>query len=341
MTSKLAEWLVEDDLLLPSGLALEQCSSTATAAYKARGYQGERMADLSAGLGVDAYYLARKFKDWHINEPQADLLAYTRHNFAVLGQAAHFYQSTAREVLDRLPPLDLLYLDPSRRSNQSTKVYRLEDCQPEIIPEQERLKQKARHILLKLSPMLDLTELRQKIADISALTVLAYRGEVKELLVEITAENAPPVPPITAVHLTTAGEIQEYRALTGSHVPVELGPPEQYLYEPHGALFKAGLMDHIAQRFKLKKLHPQSHLYTSSHYYSDFQGKVWELIELTHVKNKALKGQRFNVLTRNYPQKASVLAERLRLKPARDRFLIGTTLADGSSVLLVAKWLNL
>ena len=58
---KIPSWAATEGILYPRHLSMEQCSSEITALYKASLVGGESFTDLTAGLGVDCSFLARRF----------------------------------------------------------------------------------------------------------------------------------------------------------------------------------------------------------------------------------------------------------------------------------------
>ena len=78
LAGKVPSWTAHEDLLFPTRLPLEQCSSEATARYKAEvvrncGGVRKRMADLTGGLGVDCAFLAPLFEQVDYVERQEGL----------------------------------------------------------------------------------------------------------------------------------------------------------------------------------------------------------------------------------------------------------------------------
>ena len=60
---KIPSWAACEGLVYPPHLSMEQCSSEATAIYKARiAGKGRLFVDLTAGFGVDAAFIARGFQ---------------------------------------------------------------------------------------------------------------------------------------------------------------------------------------------------------------------------------------------------------------------------------------
>ncbi len=83
---------------------------------------------------------------------------------------------------DLKQPLDLIYLDPARRDTQKNKVFRLEDCTPDILTHLDHLLEYSPNILLKTSPMLDLQLGLRQLKKVTEIHVVAVNNEVKEIL---------------------------------------------------------------------------------------------------------------------------------------------------------------
>ena len=71
--AKLPSWASEPDLFYPRHLSMEQCSSEATALYKAGLVEGDSFTDLTGGFGVDCSFLSRRFRTSHYVERQSEL----------------------------------------------------------------------------------------------------------------------------------------------------------------------------------------------------------------------------------------------------------------------------
>ena len=84
--TKLPSWAARDGIIYPPHLSMEQCSSEATAIYKAQiAGKGQRFVDLTAGFGVDAAFIAKGFQQAIIIEQQEKLCAITSGNYRQLG----------------------------------------------------------------------------------------------------------------------------------------------------------------------------------------------------------------------------------------------------------------
>ncbi|MFC2124398.1 hypothetical protein ACFLU5_06270 [Bacteroidota bacterium] len=108
---------------------------------------------------------------------------------------------------------------------------------------------------------------------------------------------------------------------------VAFDKPLNFLYEPNAAILKAGAFRLFANRFNLKKLHPNSHLYTSSILNSDVPGRRFRIKKFEPFKGgKQFKGlNKANISTRNFRITTEDLRNRLGLKEGGSEFLYFTT----------------
>ncbi len=177
---KLPSYAAAECILPPR--AFEQASSEATAAHKA--IEGERVLDLTCGLGVDALFLARRFRRVVTLERDAVLAAVARENFARLGCTnVEVVNAPAEEYLAREGlRFDWVYADPDRRSDAGRKLVRLEECSPDVVALRPRIRAAAARLCLKNSPLFDVGEALRLFPD-SRVEVLSLGGECKEVVV--------------------------------------------------------------------------------------------------------------------------------------------------------------
>ena len=161
---KLPEWVANADLIFPATISLEQSSSEETARSKADHLSGEAMIDLTGGFGVDCYYLCANFGKAIYCEQNEELAAIAEHNLNMLAPGK--FEVVSGDGLDFLQKtelqFDLIYADPARRGSGNQKLYKLQDCQPDVVNAWELMKRKCNRILLKVSPMLGRNSLRFK-----------------------------------------------------------------------------------------------------------------------------------------------------------------------------------
>lgn len=343
---KLPEHFAKEEILYPVTQSMEQCSSSFTAAYKASLVKGESMADLSGGFGVDTFAFARHFRHCAYIEPQADLCDIVRHNATVFGlDNIAILQGTMEERLEDIGTVDWLYVDPSRRDSHGRRVVTLEACTPDLTQCLPQLRAHARTgLLAKLSPLIDLDSTLRQLPDTEEIHVVAVNGECKEVLFLLRFDQQSPQTPvrITAANIVNGVPgifvfTREEEAEAHPELAAHLG---NYLYEPNAAILKAGAFKCLATRLGIQKLHPHSHLYTSSNFLPDFPGRIFNVKEQIPFGKHAAAAvaaitDKANVSVRNFPLTAEELKMRLKLKDGSDYYLMGTTLSGGDKVLLL------
>ena len=193
---KLPAWAAREGLIYPPHLSMEQCSSEATAQLKADIVarlcpERRLLADLTGGFGVDFSYLARGFDKAVYVERQEKLCAIARHNLVLLGLTqAEVVCADSTEYLERMVPVDLIFVDPARRDSHGGRTFAIADCVPDVIALRPLLVRKARRLLLKLSPMLDWHKAVEDVGAVTDVFVVAVDGECKELLLLVQPGHA-------------------------------------------------------------------------------------------------------------------------------------------------------
>ena len=337
--AKLPAWAAVEEVVYPVRLSMEQCSSEATARYKASLVEGVRLADLTGGFGIDCSYMAERFDETTYVERNAELCRIAKHNFALLGKSIRVVHAESEETLAVLPHQDWIFVDPARRDGAGNKVVSLSDCEPDVCRLESLLLQRASRIMVKCSPMLDISLAMSELKSVNEVHVVAANNECKELLLVLGSEARGEVP-IHAINLQ--GERTQRFVYTAQeeagavcHYTATLG---NYLYEPNSALMKAGCYRLPAVRWGLSKLHRNTHLYTSDTLVSDFPGRVFKVEKVCGFGKKELKAlgcKRANLAVRNFPEHVDVLKKRLKISDGGSVYLFATTLDDDTRVLVV------
>ncbi len=346
---KLPTWYNSPGIIFPQGLSIEQASSEVTAKYKSSVIEAALIeekkiltgADLTGGLGIDSYFLSRVASHLDYVEPNADLLETTKHNHSTLGaRNISYHQTTADQFLLNIGPLDFIYLDPSRRRH-SKKVYHFTDCEPDVTLLLDALLDKSSTILIKTSPLLDLHQGFGELRQVSRIYVISVENECKEVLF-LLQRGAGGDPLIQAVDLSRIGAVIDSSSFTWSeekNSTVEFSSPLEFLYEPNAALLKSGAFKWVGQHASVKKLAPNTHLYTNADQ-KNFPGRIFRITE--HVKlDKKLK-DRFkngyaNILTRNYPMSVEGIKKKTGLREGGERYLIAAQSEKEKHVMIAER----
>ncbi len=371
---KLPRWASAEGLLwFPPRLSMEQCSSELTALYKQQlverllpREQRGSMADLTGGFGIDFSYIAPLFAHSTYVERQSVLCDIARHNLPLLGlPEAEVVEGDCVQQMSHtgsaLPlQTDLLFMDPARRDTAGRKTVALEDCTPNVVEMQTLLLSRARFLILKLSPMLDISLALRALRGVVEVHVVSVKGECKELLLVLRgeqggAESACVEGTVASCEQNPEGITYHCVNLDASDAPLcctqaersvapvimqaEALSPSCYLFEPNASVLKVGCQDLLCQRYGVAKLHPCSNLFVGPHPVDGFPGRQFSIVAVSDFGKKGLKRlladvQQANLTTRNFPTSVADLRKKLKLREGGDTYLFATTLSDGSHALI-------
>jgi 16S rRNA G966 N2-methylase RsmD len=324
-------FLLKDGIIFPPQLNLEQSSSDKTAVYKSKILEGKKFIDLTSGFGIDAYYLSENFDDITLVEQNPELLQIVEHNWTVLGKKAKFINQRLENFLsENTEDFDVVYLDPARRDHQKNKVFLLEDLSPNILEIQEKLLSVSQQVVIKLSPLIDLKYLVSVLKNISRIDIIAVKNDVKEIVVFLSKENSESIQ-CHCINLESGESDFQFQFGEEENAFAEYAEPEKFIYIPNNTLLKAGIFNLISEKFNLKKLHPNSHIYTSNKRIDSFPGRIFEM-EVIDGKQIKKKGQ-FNIISKNYPLKPEEVKKKYGLKDGGNDYLIFTQSKKGKLIL--------
>ncbi len=394
LKKKLPSWAENEDLLFPKRLSLEQCSSELTAKYKStklhettRKEFGEDscdlvdeeiLVDLTGGMGVDTAFLSDNFDKTFYVEAQEELCELARHNFRILNKNIEVVNAKAEDFLSQCGKVYCIYLDPARRDEYGRKMVSLHDCSPDVAELQDILFEKTDNVLVKLSPMLDIDIVKKELKNIKEIHVVAVKNECKELLVACqrntddgqqeletqglkdartqSCEDSATSITIFATDLRESWNFSFTEEEEDNAIPVFADEIGKYLYEPGAACMKAACFKLLSQKFNIKKLHRNSHLYTSDELIADFPGRIFEVLNVVPFDKKAKKNlfetqgrkdaktqsgeksvtlKKASVAVRNFPLSADELRKHLGVKDGDEFYIFGTTMKDEKKALVL------
>jgi len=324
-------FLLKEGIIFPPQLNVEQSSSEKTAQYKSRLLEGEKFIDLTTGFGIDAYHLSENFKEITLIEQNPDLLEIVRNNWNILGKKATFVNQKLEDFLkENKEVFDVIYLDPARRDSNKNKVFLLEDLSPDILAIQQRLLSSAQKVVIKLSPLIDLKYLVSVLPNIFRIDIIAVKNDVKEVVVFLSGQKNNTIS-CHCVNLESDDPVFKFTVGDEENAHAEYGEPEKYIYIPNNAILKAGIFNLISCKNGLKKLHPNTHIYTSDSQINDFPGRVFEM-EIVDAK-KIQKKSQYNIISKNYPLKPEEIKKKYSLKDGGEKYLIFTQSKKGKIIL--------
>lgn len=341
---KIPSWYSTEGILFPPPLSLEQCSSEETAIYKQHLVKGEKMADLTGGMGIDTYFLSQSFVSTDYVEQQQNLANLATHNYAVLASSnIQVHHKSAEQFLEEgTSGFDLIFIDPARRDLNKKKVFRLSDCEPNIIKMLPIILPKTKRLLIKASPLLDIKGAIRDLGGVSEAHVVALKGEVKELLFLIDKSSVGHDPIIHCVDILK-DSVFEFMFLfsTEENLNRAYGVPKRYIYEPNATILKGGAFKSIAEKFDLIKLHPNTHLYTSDDLNMKFPGRIFMNLDTISLSKKTLKRKlkalKANITVRNYPLTVEQIRKKSGLKDGGKDYILGFTDLESPKLLLTEK----
>ena len=304
---------------------------------------------------MDTWAFAQVAQEVLYNEMQVELAKATELNFRELGvgnvrfRNARVEPGKVAEVLDGFRP-DVLFLDPARRAEDGRKVFLIEECQPDVLGLLPELFEASRYVLLKLSPMADITMACKRLgAHVKEVHVVAAGGECKELLFLLDRDwEGNPV-----TYAVEGGAVMEIPGQAGdARFPLVISTGakrsgEICLFEPGKALLKAGAFGLPSGRFGLTKLGQHTHLYVGETVPEELTpfGKVFDVLEVLPLGNRTLKeaGKRWpqaEVTARNVPMTSDLLRKKVGCASGGDIHLFGVRVdaaAEAGNYLIVTK----
>lgn len=341
---KLPTWFQQPNIYYPNKLNIEQTSSELTAAYKSRLISGDTLIDLTGGFGVDAYYFAKTFKQVTYCELNTGLSGMVTHNFETLKvsnlktiaeDGISFLQNSSTKY-------EWIYVDPSRRHDSKGKVFFLKDCLPNIPEHLDVLWSRSKKILIKTSPLLDITVGLSELEHVKTIHIVAANNEVKELLWILEKDFSGEVRIKTTNLKNNGSEDFEFLMEEEAQVEALYSEPLTYLYEPNSAIMKSGGFNSLTKTFEVKKLHKHSHLYTTEELI-EFPGRVFKILkEVPYNKKqiKTLKIQKANVTTRNFPDTVQNIRKLFKIKDGGSDYIFFTTNLNNDKIALICKKIN-
>lgn len=362
MLKKVPEWGKNREIVYPSLLSVEQCSSWHTATFKQRFFKGASLAfDLTGGLGIDSYYISKVCKEVVMFERDPLLCSAAIHNFKVSGVSNINVQNydvspsslntqlnkhiKSKESVYRV----ITYIDPSRRKSGGKRVYSITDYEPDLLKIKDDILKNSDQLLVKISPMEDISQILKLINGCKELYIISVHNECKELLLLIDSKqnnhNWDKVP-IEAWNLKRDGQWESSRWTIDEEIKMEieyLAPKSgMYLYEPNSSLIKGGAFKVTAERFSLGKADKSSHLYFSKDLIPDFQGKSFKIIDIYNFgkgDQAEIRGcyPKASISVRNFPLPAEELRKKLKIEEGEEFQIFGTILPLNQKKLIVCK----
>lgn len=349
---KLPEFYANPSIHYPPAISMEQCSSEHTANYKSKlvfehvqkptKSNPLRLLDLTGGYGIDSFYFSKHFGAVTYIEPNEALYAIVKHNFHALeAQNIVIHNSDATQFLNQnQQKFDAVYIDPSRR-NVDKRVFKLEECTPNILALMDDIFKITETIVLKTAPILDIQRAVSSLEHVEKIVVVSLNNECKEVLYFLSKQKADEIL-VETINLAKKPQTFCLSLPDENAEKVMFSDPLKYIYEPNASILKSGAFNSIGNSFNLYKLAPNSHLYTSENLCETFPGRTFHIETVIPYKPKAFKKlgiAQANVATRNFKDKPHEIKKKLNLKDGGDTYIFGTTNQQNKPIILITKQL--
>jgi 16S rRNA G966 N2-methylase RsmD len=338
---KTPEWVGMATLICPEKISLEQASSKTSAELKLNFITGNSILDLTGGLGVDSFYFSKKFKTVIHNEPSAFLSNVVQHNFEQLEIQNVVFENFLAEEFPLENTFEVVFIDPDRRNIENKKLVLLADCKPDIVLHQDHWLSLTSTIMIKLSPMLDIKVCLKSIQNIQKIIIISEKNEVKELVLLIQKDFKEEAQVICLNK--TDKNLQEFvfNYSEENQKNLTCTDPTKYLYEPNASILKAGAFKSICEKFGIKKIAINSHLYSSDDLIGNFPGRSFEIIAVEKPNKKDIekhiKTKQANISCRNYPQKPEQIKKEMGWKDGGDWYVFFTENQKRKKIVLICR----
>ncbi len=203
----------------------------------------------------------------------------------------------------------------------------------------------------------------QQLFTISSPSLLGRLGSLEQPPMWLRPHKGERIPHSFSAIATKAAKPSARRREVGAELPCQLdsssgvlspsllGRSGGALYEPNASIMKVGCFHELCEQFGLAAVGPNSHLFVrnpdiveppSKSADKDFPGRVFQISAISSMNKRSLRQNlqgitQANISTRNFPLKPEELRRRLKLRDGGDTYLFGTTLSDGSHVILICK----
>ncbi len=325
-------------ILYPQKISVEQASSETAAEYKSALISGKNLIDLTGGFGIDDLYFSKRFESVVHCELNKALSQIAHHNFAVLNAGnIECKIGDGNEILSRLDRrFDWIYIDPARRSDSKGKVFMLRDCLPEVPSKIDNYFDHADNIIIKTSPLLDISAGLSELRNVCEIHILAIKNDVKELLWILKKGYSGKIA-IKTANITVDGS-QTFEFALDDDANEQYSEPMKFLFEPNAAIMKSGGFKNVASQLNVAKLHQHSHLYTSDQEI-DFPGRRFSIVRNLPYNKETLRFlksmKNANLSVRNFHESTDDLRKSLKVKDGGENYCFFTTDKNDRKIVLI------
>lgn len=345
----------------------EQATNQNVALYHARLIGSNcRVLDMTAGLGIDAMTLALADNKVTAYELDSERVKALRHNAEILNIKNLIVTEgdSLKHLMECRQTYDWIFVDPARRDIGNNRCFLLQDSMPDVVKHQDLLMSHSCNVLIKASPLLDITQTIRDFHNVKSIFILSLKNEVKEVLIHLTSvaasndvygadDDGQYTPRIQAIDLTDSTDAFPdgspavrflFNCADTSKTQINYAVAGQivagmYLYEAAAVMRKLNCAAQICARYPaISSLAKDSGLFVSETLYNDFPGRISTIKAILSSRDlKALKGSRSRVVSSCYPVNAADIRQKYKLKEGDDTTLYATTTHDGTRIMIVSQ----
>lgn len=354
--AKIPSFISNPDFIFPTTLSSEQCTNEIIAGFHADlCSSNDVVLDMTCGLGIDSMSIAKKCKEITSIDINPIVVTTAKHNASVLNiQNINFVEADSIQFLNvSNRKWDIIFIDPARRDSGNNRTYAFSDCSPDILNNFDSIKKHCNRLLIKASPMLDLTQSLRELQYITDIWIISLKNECKELLFMADFQSDTSRNDIKLHTLNFSNsELEDFSLeLCNNNLSdgiinyiddISQVKTGQFMYEPNASIMKAACWAIVSKNFPLlKKLAPNTHIFVSDYYYDNFPGRKLKIEDVIPPKSKLLKNfekSQANVVVRNFYISAEQLKKSLKIKDGGDKFIYGVkTTALEKPLLIVSQ----
>ena len=348
--SKLPELLSNLRFLFPQKISGEQCSHQDVAKLHADLFSAsDNVLDMTMGLGVDSFYISRKVNSVIGIELNEEIAEISKFNYSEMAPNLRVINANSVDYIRNCRNrYSAVFIDPARRDISGKRTYGFHDCTPDVIDLLTDIKKITHRLVIKASPMLDISQSIKELRHIKDIWVIAIKNSCKELLFDLDLSQESDEIGITIHTINFDTTIQRFDIPLSSicqNAPVKTYPTiesNRFLLEPNASIMKSGMTNYLYEEFgEIAKIDVCSHLFIADHYIKGFPGRQFVIEQVIPFKDKYLKPLKslktLNVSTRNFRLTAEQLKARLGVKDGGEKYLFGTTTHNGQMVLILCR----
>jgi hypothetical protein len=291
------------------------------------------MLDLCGGLGIDDIYFAKEFKKVISLDADNELNEIVRYNFKKLGinniERLNYFAEDFLKTNQQA--YDLVYIDADRRPEANVKNFKLSECTPNIIELLPIIKRITNKVLLKLSPLVDISYCEKTFENLIEIDVVSVKNEVKEILLLLDFVTTKKDVEIIATNIENYQVIKRFSARETNMLSINNMNETNYFFEPNASIIKAQLSKNYAAYCKLKMLAENSNFYIGNKLIENFIGRSFEIIYQSVFSKSDLRQylkinniQKANISKRNFPINEGEIAKQFKLKEGGNEYLFFT-----------------